>query len=128
MNPDPVFDKLTRFTPTASDLNRDAILFAAGRASARSRRWPVIAGVLAVTQAIMLGLLLLPASPKQPPVANAPLQDSRPAVEQPPDYGREGIIQARSDPDRWPRESLIPNPVESGPTWTLITTRNFSID
>lgn len=128
MNPDAVFDKLTRFTPNASGLDRDAIFFAAGRASARSRRWPVIAAALAVTQAITLCVLILPHSPKQLPVAKESSSEPGPEVEPPSDYLREGIIQAWSDPDRWPKESVIPNPVESGPTWTVNTSRSFLID
>jgi hypothetical protein len=128
VTPDPVFDKLTRFTPTAASLDRDAILFAAGRASARSRRWPAVAGVLAVTQAITLGLLLLPRSPGQAPIAKETHEQSPPVIAPPLEYPPDGIIQVRSDPDHWPSEPPVANAVPSGPTWTVLTSRVFSID
>ena len=58
--PDPLTDRLGRFTPEAGSIDRDAILFAAGRASVRPQRnWKALAGLLALTQALTL-LLLLP--------------------------------------------------------------------
>lgn len=46
-----VIGKLTRFSPTAPGLDRDELLFRAGRASAPTGRWwKVAAGVLALTQ------------------------------------------------------------------------------
>jgi hypothetical protein len=55
VKPDPVLDKLGRFTPDATGINRDEWLFAAGRASARTPRgWKAAAGVLALTQAAIL--------------------------------------------------------------------------
>jgi hypothetical protein len=50
-------ERLSRFTP-ASGLDRDALLFSAGRASARpSRPWMALAGVLTATQLMSLVLL-----------------------------------------------------------------------
>lgn len=52
---DPIAESLSRFTPSASGLDRDAILFAAGRASAQSNRgWMALAGVLASCQLFTL--------------------------------------------------------------------------
>jgi hypothetical protein len=62
---EPLEERLSRFTPDASGLNRDALLFAAGRASVRpSRRWQALAGVLATSQLLTLVFLwsLTPAS------------------------------------------------------------------
>jgi hypothetical protein len=57
--PDPLTDRLGRFTPDGAGLDRDAILFAAGRASVRPQRsWKAIAGVLTLTQVLTLMLLL----------------------------------------------------------------------
>ena len=57
--PDPLTDRLGRFTPDAAGIDRDAILFAAGRASVSPRRsWKAVAGVLALTQALTLMLLM----------------------------------------------------------------------
>jgi hypothetical protein len=55
---EPLPERLSRFTPDPGALDRDALLFAAGRASARTGRlWMVLAGVLAVSQAATLVLL-----------------------------------------------------------------------
>jgi hypothetical protein len=59
-------ERLNRFTPDAGRLNRDELLFAAGRSSARANRgWMSLATVLAGTQALSL-LLLWPHSDKNP--------------------------------------------------------------
>ena len=48
-------ESLRRFTPNAPGLERDAILYAAGRRSARgSWLWKALAGLFAVTQVITL--------------------------------------------------------------------------
>ena len=58
LNPDPTSERLGRFTPDASALDRDAILFAAGKASVGSSRfWPCLTGLLGTSQAITLFLL-----------------------------------------------------------------------
>jgi hypothetical protein len=56
---EPFLERLNQFTPDPGRLNRDALLFAAGRSSARpSRPWQALAGLLAGTQALSLLLLL----------------------------------------------------------------------
>ncbi|HEV3006585.1 MAG TPA: hypothetical protein VGX78_19095 [Pirellulales bacterium] len=56
--PEPNFERLTRFTPDAGEINRDALLFAAGRASARPNRgWIGLAGALAGSHLLVLTLL-----------------------------------------------------------------------
>jgi hypothetical protein len=51
-------EQLKRFTPDRGGLDREALLFAAGRASTRAnRRWMVLAGALAACQLVSLGLL-----------------------------------------------------------------------
>jgi hypothetical protein len=64
-------ERLSRFTPDAAGLDRDALLFAAGRASARpSRPWMALAGALAVSQVLTAVLLWpQPAPPGVVPVA-----------------------------------------------------------
>jgi hypothetical protein len=55
---EPFLERLSRFTPDAGGLNRDALLFAAGRSSARPNRgWKTLATLLASTQAMSLVLL-----------------------------------------------------------------------
>jgi hypothetical protein len=65
-------ERLSRFTP-ASGLDRDSMLFAAGRASARpGRPWMALAGVLAATQLVSLVLLWpQPAQQQQRTMASA---------------------------------------------------------
>jgi len=59
MNPDPLAERLGRFTPNAGGLDRDALLYAAGRASAHSSWvWPALAGLLGISQVATLTLLL----------------------------------------------------------------------
>ena len=59
MSDDPMLDKLIRFTPAAGGLDRDELLFRAGRASAPSPRWWKRAtAALLVAQAVTLGLWL----------------------------------------------------------------------
>jgi len=81
MSDDPFIKHLSRFTPAAG-LDRYALLFAAGRASARpNRRWQALAGALAACQLLTLGLLLWPrpASPDTPPTPFvAPVPDVPP--------------------------------------------------
>jgi hypothetical protein len=67
---EPFLERLTRFTPAAGGMDRDALLFAAGRASARPNRgWIALAAVLAGTQLLTLALWW---SRPDPPVAQAP--------------------------------------------------------
>ena len=51
-------EHLSRFTPDKSGLDRDALLFAAGRASRRRHlAWPSLAALLATSQVLTLALL-----------------------------------------------------------------------
>ena len=55
---EPFLERLSRFTPDAGGLDRDALLFAAGRNSVRPNRgWKTVASLLAATQALSLVLL-----------------------------------------------------------------------
>ena len=65
---EPFLERLSRFTPDAGGLNRDELLYAAGRDSARPNRgWKALASALAATQALSLVLLL----PQRAPFAFA---------------------------------------------------------
>jgi hypothetical protein len=80
--PDPMTERLSRLTPNAAGLDRDAILFAAGRQSVRrSRLWPGVAGLLAIAQAVTL-IALWPRSTETVVPATTP-----PAVQASPDIG-----------------------------------------
>lgn len=55
---EPIIESLSRFTPDGSGLDRDAIMYAAGRTSARPNRgWMALAGSLAACQVVTLALL-----------------------------------------------------------------------
>ncbi len=81
LNRDPLIDKLSRLTPASAGIDREAILFAAGRASAsRAGRWKVAVLVLAVTQMATGGLWLTSDHAMQPVANSAPVSNqSNPA-------------------------------------------------
>jgi hypothetical protein len=67
---EPSLERLSRFTPDAGGLDRDALLYVAGRRSARpNRAWIALAAALAVSQALTLALLW----PRPAPPAVSPL-------------------------------------------------------
>jgi hypothetical protein len=78
---EPLVERLNRFTPDAGRLDRDALLFAAGRASVRPNRTAsVLAAVLASTQVLTLTLLWPhPAPPAvRPPAPAVVIQQAAP--------------------------------------------------
>jgi hypothetical protein len=84
---EPSLERLSRFTPDAGGLDRDALLFAAGRGSARPNRgWMSLASLLAGTQALSLVLLWLHSSPPAADLAVRVAAVTAPpgALEQPP--------------------------------------------
>jgi hypothetical protein len=91
---EPFAERLSRFTPDGSGLDRDALLFAAGRASVRpAGRWKVAAGVLAASQLLTILLLWPRMSHQGTDAPRSPFASAPPvAVEPPP---------ALSDPDSW---------------------------
>ncbi|HEY1860271.1 MAG TPA: hypothetical protein VGG61_07950 [Gemmataceae bacterium] len=61
---EPIIQRLSQFTPDGSSLDRDALLFAAGRASVRPNRgWITTTLMLAACQVFTLALLWPPAAP-----------------------------------------------------------------
>jgi hypothetical protein len=87
---EPLIERLSRFTPDSTGLDRDGLLFAAGRASARpGRRWKGLAAILAVSQVLTLVLLWprpAPPSPDTPIAAPAPpvVIEPAPLASEPP--------------------------------------------
>src|SRR3569623_582841 len=78
---EPLVERLSRFTPDAGGLDRDALLFAAGRRSARPNRgWKCLSAVLAGTQLLALALLW-------------PHSNGLP-------HGKEGLIAGKRSPAR----------------------------
>jgi hypothetical protein len=115
--PDPVTDALPRFTPSAAGLDRDAILFAAGRrAAGGSWVWKWLVAVLGISQVVSL-LVLWPKKPAtqapvSPPAVTAPAVEPPPASPVPADVwtagSRPDVVEHRPasvtvqyvDPDR----------------------------
>ena len=61
---EPFLERMSRFTPDAGGLDRDALLFAAGRSSAcPNRRWIALSSLLGGAQALTLVLLWPPPAP-----------------------------------------------------------------
>jgi hypothetical protein len=94
---EPFLDRLSRFTPDSGRLDRDALLFAAGRSSARpARGWIALASLLTGTQALSLVLLwprpTLPTGRSIVPVASGSTPPA--ALELPPS-------EASANPGLW---------------------------
>ncbi|HEY7312470.1 MAG TPA: hypothetical protein VH643_24105 [Gemmataceae bacterium] len=67
---EPFAKRLSRFTPEAAGLDRDALLFAAGRASVRPNPlWKALVAVLVALQLLTLVWSLLPSLPPSSPPA-----------------------------------------------------------
>jgi hypothetical protein len=80
---EPITDRLSRFTPDAGGLDRDTLLYAAGRASARpSRAWITLAVALGVTQTLTLALLW--PAPAPHPAYQPPAEVYQPPADGPP--------------------------------------------
>jgi hypothetical protein len=126
--PDPATDRLSRFTPTAAGLDRDAILFAAGRRSARmSWLWPAAAVVLAISQAATL-VILWPRSPEvivTPPTPAAVHPASELVL--PPASPSPDVLSASSRPEDLQKEPAPASGeyVSSGPTLTVASSLRF---
>jgi hypothetical protein len=133
---EPFLERLTRFTPDAGGLDRDALLFAAGRGSARPNRvWIALAATLAVTQVLTLALWWSQPGPIAQAPSPAPPHNAAPSPAEPP------ISDSTEDPGMWSayhvlRESELdtrPNSpstgkyVESGPPLRAFPSRQSSI-
>jgi hypothetical protein len=116
---EPFLERLSRFTPDAGGLDRDALLFAAGRGSVRPNRgWITLATLLASTQ--VLSLVLLWPHPTPPAsrltVANATVPMPSAAFEP-------RTSEALTSPGAWSaRHNLLESETDNlpGDTVTLI--------
>lgn len=115
--------KLRRFTPDPVGLDRDALLFQAGRASVRPQRWwPALAGLLALSQTATLLHFLTrspePSSsiivePKHESPASSLEPIESPASEEPRQWTyRRATMNA--DVDDLPKQQPIENAIASG--------------
>jgi hypothetical protein len=117
----PIAEILSRFTPDGSTLDRDALLFAAGRASARPNRvLVVLAACLALSQAVTLAVLgYWSAGPvESPPSREAvvPAVPDVPAASPPPADGPLAVWpQAGVGPDDLPRPVAVDDLVPDAP-------------
>ena len=113
-----VTDKLTRFSPTAID--RDAVLFAAGKAAARrGNGWTWLAAGLLLSNAVTLAVLFWP----------KPLPVTTPPAESPP-Y-TEPAEPARPDPYSYLalRNGFTPPPTaDAGPSRAAVPLTPRSIN
>ena len=112
---DPLADRLSRFTPEIGGFDRDTLLFAAGRASARpARRWQLVAAALAVSQVCTLALLLQPrrerpaAAPGISPAVSPTYSPEEPAA-------KAGLRGRMIDPERDDSESILSDPIPPEP-------------
>ena len=113
---EPFAERLSRFTPDAGKLDRDALLFAAGRASARPRRpWMALSGVLAASQLTTLLFFLWPhtpaASSAPPTFPIAVRTPETPPAPEPSSWlsVRQQLVAAEGNPPAPPSDdSLVP--------------------
>jgi hypothetical protein len=111
---DPVIDKLTRFTPT-DRLDRDDVLFRAGRASAPGRKgWIALAGLLTATQVTTMSFWFVQSPPRNPVIPdlrspNLPDDLRFPERPAPDSYGS---LRATWDGNTLPVPSVEPVPAE----------------
>jgi hypothetical protein len=128
----PVDEILSRFSPDTSGLDRDALVFAAGRASARpNRRYAALAACLAVSQAITLGALGYQLAghkpgvvPREATVPTAPAQPPIPAESSPADESRAVGLRAGAVSIDLSRTQGSADLVPDGPplyAWSAVT-------
>jgi hypothetical protein len=125
-----ITERLKKFTPDGSGLDRDALLFAAGRASARpNRRWLALCAALAASQLVTLGLWCWPRPMVPPPGGTAPIiaKESKPAA--PPQEPALWRLreQALATDGNLPTTAPVEHPVASEPTWHAFGTLPSSL-
>jgi hypothetical protein len=119
--PEPLADRLSRLTPDRAGLDRDALLFAAGRASVRpGRRWPAVAALLAASQAATLALLWLRPEPPPAPGGHPPAAWVAQSVEPPP---ADPALGSRVWPAMGLDDDPRPDPVDAPPVRSVSVTQ-----
>jgi hypothetical protein len=107
--------RLSRLQPTPEGLNADAMLFAAGRASARSwRMWATAAGLLAVL-ALGLGCALLVERTERLTLAHQ-LAQRQGVVNATPNVSPPGQVDPASDDYLQLRNRVLHQGIEAWPT------------
>jgi hypothetical protein len=119
MNRDPLIDKLSRLTPASAGIDREAILFAAGRASANSgRRWKILTAALALTQTATLALWLSSSHSAQVDrgAITAPIEPRIEQREPPSSTPSQSIAESSyGEMRRWEKTGMPPPPVVTDP-------------
>ena len=129
---DPLLGKLARLAPTTAGIDRDAMLFACGRASApKAGRWKVAAAALVLSQVAVLGVWLGGVQPfrasnrpliahNEAPAATSPVRESEPLAADA--YGR--LVQSW-EPDELPPPPAMADPPPSVPVLSICSSRYF---
>jgi hypothetical protein len=107
---DPLVERLSRFTPNASGLDRDSLLFQAGRASVRpAHTWKAVAAALALCQLLTLAML----GPRPGPAPTPTARSVRPSAASPPRLAQAPSVRELNDhPDSsrlLPSDDLVPD-------------------
>jgi hypothetical protein len=124
MTNDPLIDKLARFTPSAATVDNSALLFAAGRASARTPAiWKLAVAGLLLTNAGWVSVLAsltnreavhdtspqtTPAIPVQSEPVLPPSSNTPPPSDEPWNYRN---LMSIDDPGKLPESQPLQNPI-----------------
>jgi hypothetical protein len=136
VTPDPVYDKLARFSPDSQRLDPAEILFRAGRASARTHWfWKLAVAALLLTNMAAVGLLAFRdhSGPTAPEVVTVPVVipvvvvpvepvSSPPESASPWSYGS---LLRTTDPDDLPRSPALVGMTPSAPPLTPLSRREI---
>jgi len=117
-------ERLSQFTPDATGLDRDMVLFAAGRASVRpDRGWRVTVCLLAICQALTLAFLWPKPMPPAGQTVEATLASRAvsppPAPADPAELGSLNRQLLESKDGDLPRTGSAENLVPNGPPLTV---------
>lgn len=134
LNGDPLAEKLSRLTPSATGFDRDALLIRVGQASARpSRYWQALAGLLLAGQLFTLGLYFTKPTVivQAPPVAveTRDALESQPANSKPTQPQTSPYLRAivRAEIDDLPTGRPGSDRTSPESIWTVRSTLNAAI-
>jgi hypothetical protein len=139
---DPLLNKLARFSPNDGGVSANDILFAAGRASARTHiGWKLVVGGLLVANAVSLSLLLFgtnanqhPANEPAPPAIQTPPKEEPTTTPQPVDVPQSEdpwsykSLHLLADPEQLPPSQLGAKEPPSDKPLTVRSTLRSEID
>ena len=127
MTPDPVFDKLARFTPDSGGLDPAEVLFQAGRSSARTPIvWKLAVAVLLVSNTVFF---LNRSKPAEIVLVPVPVVESPapPVPAEVPSWGPHGLI-GTFDPDRAARPEAVADLAPARAALTPLSARRADFD